>query len=194
MYTLFLDSSDKYMAAGISNDKEIIAHFFIEAWQKQSELFTDELADLLYKNNIAIDDISKIVVGIGPGSYTGVRIALTIAKVMAFSKNIPLYTVSSLAIMADFDLTSICVINARSNRSYVGVYKNGEALVSDQIMQNEDLLKYIDEHRDYSLCGDLSHIKKTGEMRNPIFTMFKMEKTLTNKVSPLTVKPVYMKD
>lgn len=194
MYTLFLDSADKYMAIGIIKDKQIIAHFFEKAWQKQSELLTEEIQKLLVDNEISPNEISKIIVGVGPGSYTGVRISLTIGKVFAFAKNLPLYTVSSLRILANFNKPSICVINARAKRSYVGVYDGQKTILEDQIMTNDELLDYINEHKDYVLCGDLSHVGLEGLITDPVYTVALLDDENLTPADVLGAKPVYMKD
>ena len=71
----------------------------------------------------------------GPGSYTGIRIALTIAKTIVFALNIPLYLVSSLQVMKVGDKPTICLTNARSQRSYIGVYQGQKEILSDRIMK-----------------------------------------------------------
>lgn len=194
MYTLYLDSSDKNMSIGITKDNVLIAHFHGKAWQKQSELMTKVLDDLFFDNKINPKNIKEIVVGIGPGSYTGVRIALTIAKVFAFSLNIPIYPISSLRLLADFDKPSICIINARSERSYVGVYNKEEIILNDSIIKNEQVLIYIKEHPEFILRGDILHLGMKQEVKSPIETMIKLRPFLKEAEDILTIKPCYMKE
>lgn len=73
-----------------------------------------------------MSDVDAIVVGNGPGSYTGLRIGVTLAKVWANSKKLPLYSVSSLALMAnaaarDSDFV-IPLMDARRGTAYLGFY------------------------------------------------------------------------
>ena len=143
MYTILLDSSDCNLAVGLAKDHQLIDFIQYEAWQRQSELMIVELEKILKRNNVTREEIGSVMCGIGPGSYTGVRISLTIAKVMALALNIPLYLVSSLQILKDGNKPSICIINARSNRSYVGVYENDKVILKDAIMKNDELKQYI---------------------------------------------------
>ena len=99
MYSLLLDSADKYLGIGIALNNEIIDKVYFEAWQRQSELMVPELEKIIKKNNIDPKSINEIIVTVGPGSYTGVRIALTIAKIYAYSLNIKCYAISSLNIL-----------------------------------------------------------------------------------------------
>ena len=107
MYTILLDSSDCNLAVGLAKDHQLIDFIQYEAWQRQSELMIVELEKILKRNNVTREDIDSVMCGIGPGSYTGVRISLTIAKVMALALNIPLYLVSSLQILKDGNNPSI---------------------------------------------------------------------------------------
>jgi len=194
MITVLLDSSDRNLAVGIADENKLIDYVQYEAWQRQSELMITELETLLKKHNIGKDDIASVMCGIGPGSYTGVRISLTIAKVMAMALGIPLFTVSSLRILKDNDKPSICIINARSGRSYVGVYQKDEVIMADQIMKNEDLLKYIENHPDFSLCGSLEYLHLEGKKANVLAEMFSLKSALTSEKEPLGLTPIYMKD
>lgn len=194
MITVLLDSSDRNLAVGIANESGLIDYVQYEAWQRQSELMITELEKLLKKHHIVKENIESVMCGIGPGSYTGVRISLTIAKVMAMALSIPLFTVSSLRILKDHDRPSICIINARSGRSYVGVYKQDEIIMADQIMKNEDLLEYIKNHPDFSLCGSLEYLHLEGKKANVLEEMNSLKNALTSEKEPLGLTPIYMKD
>ena len=194
MVSVILDSSNSYLSVAIANDDTIIDQISYEAWQRQSELMIPELDKLLKRNNVTRHDINKVIVSIGPGSYTGVRIALSIAKVMVLALNVPLYAISSLHAMKDNDNPSICIINARSARSYVGVYKGSEVIVQDQIMTNEQLLNYIEEHKDYKLIGDISYLGLEGENKDILNGLFELSKVLSPVKDTLGLTPVYLKD
>ncbi|MBR6866439.1 MAG: tRNA (adenosine(37)-N6)-threonylcarbamoyltransferase complex dimerization subunit type 1 TsaB, partial [Bacilli bacterium] len=114
MVSLLLDTSNTNLSIGLAKDHKVIDEVTYEAWQKQSEYLVNELDILLKKNNLTRNDIEKVIAAKGPGSYTGVRIALTVAKVSAFALNVPLYLVSSLEALKDENEPSICLMNARS--------------------------------------------------------------------------------
>ena len=82
MISVLLDSSDKFLAVGLARDGKLIASIQYEAWQRQSERLIVELEKILKTNQVSRKDIASVICGIGPGSYTGVRISLTIAKVI----------------------------------------------------------------------------------------------------------------
>lgn len=193
MISVLLDSSNTNLSVGIAKDNLLLDYVSYEAWQRQSEYMIVELNKLLEKHNIQRDDIKEVIVAKGPGSYTGVRIAITIAKTIALALNAKLYAASSLRVQKDGTCPSICLINARSGRSYVGVYQDQKTLVDDCIMKNDDLLNYINEHPDYSVCGDVKYLGLESKESNNLQAMLDLKQSL-EEINPLSLKPVYMKD
>lgn len=193
MVTILLDSSNTNLSVGIAKDNILLDYISYEAWQRQSEYMIVELNKLLEKHNIQKEDITDVMVAKGPGSYTGVRIAITIAKTIAVALNTKLYAVSSLRVEKNGDVPSICLINARSNRSYVGVYQGQEILLNDRIMKNDEVMKYIQDHPDYSVCGDTKYLSIQGIESNTMKEMLDLKDSLES-INPLSLKPVYMKD
>ena len=194
MATLLLDSSNTSLSVGFENNGVLIGFTSYEAWQVQSEHMVPEIDKLMSKLGLNRKDITKVVTSIGPGSYTGVRIALTIAKITSLACNAPIYPVSSLRVLKDNDKPSICVINARSNRSYFGVYKGNEIIISDTIKTNDEVKEYIVNHKDYSICGDARYLGYDNNDTNICKQMVSLLSVLEKAPNDLAVKPVYMKD
>lgn len=193
MITVLLDSSNTNLSVGIARDNLLLDYVSYEAWQRQSEFMIVELNKLLEKHNIKKEEIKEVIVAKGPGSYTGVRIAITIAKTIAVALDAKLYAVSSLRVQKDGAIPSICVINARSNRSYVGVYQDQKILLDDCIMKNDEVLKYLQDHPDYVLCGEAKYLGQEGKQTNNLQEMLNLKDSLES-INPLSLKPVYMKD
>ena len=193
MIDLLLDSSNIDLSVGISKDGVVIDYTSYEAWQCQSEYMIQEIDKLLNKHNITRNDITGVIVNVGPGSYTGIRISLTIAKVMCLALNIPMYTLSSLRALQKGVEPSICLMNARSNRSYVGVYSE-ECLLKDQVMTNDEVKDYIASHPNYVICGSTAYLGIEGYKNNIIEEMNLLKDKATKYDNTLGVKPVYLKD
>ena len=193
MVTVLLDSSNTNLSVGVARDNLLLESISYEAWQRQSEYMIPDLNKLLDKYGISKDEIGEVIVAKGPGSYTGVRIAITIAKTIAVALNTKLYAVSSLRAQKNGTCPSICLINARSGRSYIGAYEGSKILLEDQIMKNEDVMNYISEHPDYSVCGDTKYLGIEGVEPNNIKEMLDLKDSLES-INPLSLKPVYMKD
>lgn len=194
MYRILLDSSFRDLAVGLAKDGHIVDKIAYEAWQRQSETMIPEIAKLLKKHDVKNEEIEAVVVSIGPGSYTGVRISLTIAKVMALAISCKLYTVSSLEILKDSRKPSICLINARSNRSYIGVYDQDTCLVKDTIWTNDEVLKFINDNQDYCLCGDVDYLGLKSSNSDIIQRMLDLSLNNKEEDNILSIKPVYLKD
>ena len=194
MATLLLDSSNTCLSVGFENNGVLIGFTSYEAWQVQSEHMVPEIDKLMTKLGLTRKDITGVVTSIGPGSYTGVRIALTIAKVVALACNVPIYPVSSLRVLKDNDKPSICLINARSNRSYFGVFEGNKILVGDTIKTNDEVREYIASHPEYSICGDARYLGLENNDTNICLQMVGLLGDLEKAENDLSVKPVYLKD
>ena len=194
MYQLLLDSSNKYLSVGLSKDGKVVDSIFYDAWQRQSEMMTVEIENILKRNDLSKEDLDAVVVGIGPGSYTGVRIGITIAKTIGYALKIKVYKVSSLALLRIEDKPTICVFNARSGRSYYGVYQGDKVLLEDTVGPNEDLLKYIEEHKDYLLSGDVENLGLESAKFDIIANLAKGYKKENEVENIFTLNPVYLKE
>ena len=194
MATLLLDSSNTSLSVGFEKEGQLIGYTSFEAWQVQSEYMVPEIDKLMDKLGLTRRDISGIVVSIGPGSYTGVRIALTIAKITSLACSCSIYPVSSLRVLKSGSTPSICVINARSNRSYFGVYEGEKVIIEDTIKTNDEVLEYIKEHPDYYICGNAQYLGYDNVDNNICLQMISLLNVLEPADNDLSVKPVYMKD
>lgn len=194
MFSILLDSSNTSLTVGLAKDDILLESISYEAWQTQSEHMIPELDKLLDKYEVARNQISDVVVAIGPGSYTGVRIAITIAKTIAAVLPVKVYAISSLRCQKDGKKPSICVINARSGRSYFGVYEDDKVLVKDMILTNDKVQEYINEHPDFVVCGNATYLGVNGKQPDIARELLSLKKVVAPVSDPLAVKPVYMKD
>ncbi len=192
MYQLLLDSSNTYLSVGLAKDKKIVDKISYEAWQRQSEMMITEIDNILKRNNVDKKDLDAVVVGVGPGSYTGVRIGVTIAKTIAYALKIKLYGKSSLSLLKDPEKPTICLFNARSGRSYFGVYKGREVLEKDVVLENEKVLDYISKHKDYIVNGDTYQIGLESGQYDVIDNLLDFNEK--EAVDPFRLNPVYLKD
>lgn len=195
MNHLFIDTSNKYLTVVVTKDYEILSSISYEAWQRQSEFLIPEIKNCLNKANLTLKDIDHICVGNGPGSYTGVRIALTVAKVLGTISPIKVSVVSSLAIMGTKELNYIAIMDARSKRSYIGVYQKGVNIIKDQILPNEEVLKLIDKYKkdNFLIIGEGKHLNV--EAVAPDIIKGLMSYGYNKEVEDiLSLKPIYLRD
>lgn len=125
MITLCMDTSTQFLVIALIRDDQIVAKFQEKCWKKQSEELFPRLMDLMKEAGLEPEDIGQVVVSEGPGSYTGVRIAMTVAKVICAMRNLPIATVGTLQLFAGMEPRARVVLDARGGRVYTAVYEYG---------------------------------------------------------------------
>lgn len=193
-YTIILDSSNTKLTVGLALENSLVDSTSYEAWQAQSEHMIPEINNLLLKHKVDREQITSIIVAVGPGSYTGVRISITIAKVMALALKCKVIPVSSLHALKNSNQKSICLINARSGRSYVGVYEGNNVLIKDTIWKNDEVLEYIKSNPDTCVCGNTTYLKLEGFESNIAEELLSLKESYPEVSQVETLKPIYMKD
>lgn len=115
-------------------------------------------------------DLGRIVVAQGPGSYTGLRVAVATAKTLAYTLNIELVGVSSLyalAAAADFDGLVVPIMDARRNNVYAGFYKNGQLVKADQHMSFTAVLEAVKAEAKVMFVGEVDNFRDQIEEALP---------------------------
>lgn len=125
--------------------------------------------EIFKKFEFTLEDIDLIAVGLGPGSFTGLRIGITIAKVMAFALDVDVIGVSSLLAnsMSDYGLVST-IVDARRGNVYASIIKNEdepEVLFEDKILSFEKFKDELKKYREITIAG-LDGDKFIGEIDN----------------------------
>lgn len=100
MYSLILDSSTKILYVCLVKDNEVVFEKYVEGNKDHAKNIVYLVDKALKENNITAQDLDEVVCGYGPGSYTGVRMAVSVCKMISVFMNKPLYTISSLKLMA----------------------------------------------------------------------------------------------
>lgn len=136
MISLFIDTSSSCLNIALLKDNDLIKEKNILLGKDLSKEALFEIKCLIEEVNITPNDIDRVVCVSGPGSFTGLRVGVTISKVFCFSLNKQLYSLSTLSFMAtsikDSDYI-VPVIDARRNFVYAGIYdKNYNNILSDR--------------------------------------------------------------
>ncbi|MGN9863822.1 tRNA (adenosine(37)-N6)-threonylcarbamoyltransferase complex dimerization subunit type 1 TsaB [Bacillus swezeyi] len=152
MTILAIDTSNLTLGVALTRDGKVIAEHISHLKKNHSVRAMPAIDELLKECGLQSGDLTKIAVAKGPGSYTGVRIGVTIAKTLAWSLNIPVAAVSSLEVLAAngrFFPGLICpLFDARRGQVYTGLYRYDDnsrlqALEEDQNILLEDWLKKL---------------------------------------------------
>lgn len=198
MRYLYIDTSSSYLYTAIVENGKLLSEIKEEFGQSLSEVALPKIASMFEKTNLEAKDINKIIVVDGPGSFTGIRIGITIAKVYAWSLNIPITTITSLEAMAlssDEEKVHVPMINARREYVYTAIYdKDYNELLKPQHMKLEDLLKELEKLNEYEFISNdkfngIENIKKYNPNLEKVVNYFKDK----DSVNPHAVNPEYLK-
>lgn len=153
MLILGIDTSTKICTCSIfDSENGVIAETSLSVKKNHSNIVMPIIDNLFKISDLTINDIDKIAVAIGPGSFTGVRIALGIAKGLAMALNKPLIAINELDILeaiADGNENEIIpLIDARKERVY---YKYQNKYVDDYLI---NLISNFDKNKKYIFVGD----------------------------------------
>ena len=108
-----------------------------------------EIRNILRENNIQIRDLDAIGINIGPGSFTGIRAGITIARVLAQQANLKLVGIESLRILSKLNPTdkkSLIITDARKNKVYIALYYKNNILIEPKLEDKENIEKYINNN------------------------------------------------
>jgi tRNA threonylcarbamoyladenosine biosynthesis protein TsaB len=154
MKVLSIDTSNYVLGIGILDGDTVLGEYISNIKKNHSVRVMPAIQTLMNECGIQPKDLSKIVVAEGPGSYTGVRIGVTIAKTLAWTLNIPLSGVSSLEAAAAsagryFDGYVSPFFDARRGQIYTGLYKfvgqDLHLVKEDQLVQSADWTETMNE-------------------------------------------------
>lgn len=189
MLTLCLDTSHKYLVIGLIKDDVIISNLMQESWKRQSETILPEIDKALKTLELSPKNIDQIVITAGPGSFTGVRIAMTIAKLLGSLTAIGIFTISTLQLYAG-DQDALVVLDARGGRAYCGRYTN--YIGDEMILKLDDIQKLINE--DTLIIGD-GKLIDYEDYYPDIVNNFLICKPYWLKVDNIDLlKPIYFKE
>ena len=161
MMYLLIDTSLKYPTVSIVEEDKILYLFHEEIDSDMSSKIMP-IIDEGFKNiNKNIIDIDKIFVVNGPGSFTGVRIGVTIGKTIAWALKKDIVTISSLEFMATTKVDTnyiVPIIDARRGNVFAGIYdKDLNIIKDDKLINLEELKNSIDSN--YTIISyDLNNI------------------------------------
>lgn len=131
MITLALDASTYRGTVALLDDARVIEQGEAAMRGRESELLMPTIASTLERAGLAIGDVQRVVCGAGPGSFTSLRIAASIAKGLAVGRGIPLYAPSSLALIVAANVAGegagqryLAVLDALRGESFVAEFEH----------------------------------------------------------------------
>ena len=185
MISLFIDTSlEDVSIALVKDDKELsLIHENIPG--KHSIYVTKYIDNILKENNLSPESVDEIIVVNGPGSFTGIRIGVTIAKMFAYLENIRIVTITSLKarVIGEKSNYLLTTIDAKHGNYYVGLYDENYNTIEEKFSNEEEVEKLINKFS-----------PKIVDREKPynVEEIVKYSKKLESE-NPHSVNPIYLK-
>lgn len=201
MICLFFDTSSDLLKVSLIKDNKIIFDKELHTKNDHSSYLVPTIDEAFKSNNIDFKELDEIIVGNGPGSFTGTRISIAVAKTYAFSFNIPVYMISSLEeLIYDNDGYDfyVPIIEEKKENLYFSIFdKNKKRVMDDTYSSTEYLYKKLEELDGKILLISLSNkeYEKYDTVKASINALNIMKNIDVNneKVNPHLLKPNYIK-
>lgn len=150
MITLVFDTCFNKTYIVLRKDDKILDSIIIESTESNyhSVYLIPKIRDSLKKNSLMVSDIYAIGVNIGPGSFTGIRAGVTIARVLAQQFNIKLIGINSMQILSCINSSNqntVVVSDARKNKVYYSVYSSAKEIISPILLDKNELISKISD-------------------------------------------------
>ena len=188
MRSLFIDTSSFNVTIAIIDNNDIVAKYYDKVEDDMASKIFPIIDGLFSKLDFEIKDINKVYVVNGPGSFTGVRIGVTIAKVLASQLNIDIYPISSLEYMASgTNSTCLALIDARRGFVYAGGYDSAlNSIMKDKYVSLDSI--------DLSIYNEIVSYDNLDKVFVPNPNIIKIiNKYKDNTMNPHIVNPNYLK-
>jgi tRNA threonylcarbamoyladenosine biosynthesis protein TsaB len=126
VFILAFDTSSVCGSVAVLEGTNVLAQLRWELEGSHGELLTPAIEKVLFTSGVSIEEIQLIAIGHGPGSFTGVRVAVNAARAFSFARNTPIMTFDSLEILAAGverkDLPVLALVNAQKNLLFAATY------------------------------------------------------------------------
>ncbi len=157
MKVLAFDTSSKALSLAILEDKQVLADTTINIKKNHSITLMPAIDFLMASLDWTPKDLDRIVVAEGPGSYTGLRIAVATAKTLAHTLNIELVGMSSLLALVPYQQEGLFVplMDARRNNVYAGFYENAKPVMPEAHLPFEQVIELIKGASQVTFVGEV---------------------------------------
>lgn len=140
MKTLVLDTSTNLLYICFIDENKVIYEVKSMGLNNHSDHLLELIQEGLNKCSLEVKDFNRIIIGVGPGAYTGLRVSMSVAKMFAWTLNIPLYEISSLDL-----LTS----GYKENNKYLVCFKAKKGHVYNKSFIIEEGLKIVENQESF---------------------------------------------
>jgi tRNA threonylcarbamoyl adenosine modification protein YeaZ len=147
MFSLLIDTHSNEMNLILYKDSKLYDSI-CKTYNNQSKMLVPSIVSLLENNNITTSDLKEIVAVNGPGSFTGIRIGVTVAKTLAYSLNIPIKSISSIYLKAisTYQEKDYSVVMPDNKGYYIGEFEFGKLKKQYFYLSKDEFDNYKESH------------------------------------------------
>ena len=207
MKVLAIDTSGANCSVAIMDEEKVVCDFNLSIGKTHSETLLPMVDELCKTSKIDLSDVDVFACGIGPGSFTGLRIGIATIKGFALAQNKPVIGVSTLEALANniaaFDGLICSVLDARNNNVYAGIFKHKNekvALQGDYITEDLDTLIEVLKSKNEKIMfvGDgatsFRHQFEDALNENALFAPIHLNNQLSSSVAKVALERALKND
>lgn len=185
MISLFIDTSLPDVSIALIKDEKLLSKINNSIPGEHSIYVTQYIDDILKENKLSPKDVDEIIVVNGPGSFTGIRIGVTIAKMFAYLQNIRVVSITSLlarviGINSPYLLSKI---DAKHDNYYIGLYDENYTVVVEKFANIKEIKEIINKY-----SPEVVDVSKEYDIE----AIVEYTKKLPSE-NPHSVNPIYLK-
>ncbi len=197
MKVFYIDTSSSYLYAGISDNDILLSSVKKNLGSDMSKFTIKEVENLFKEASLESSDIDKIIVVKGPGSYTGIRIGMTFAKIMAWSLKKEIVSITSLEAMSVLETSKVIVplIDARRGFVFAGIYENNNVIMKNQYLKLDRLQEQLASlKKEFVYIGNQNKFKLENFIEyDPDILKIIIKYEGLKGENPHTIEPEYLK-
>lgn len=185
MISMFIDTSLSDVSIALVKDGKLLSQINNSIPGEHSIYVTKYIDDILKENSLSPSSVDEIIVACGPGSFTGIRIGVTIAKMFAYLQNIRIVSITTLKarVIGEHSKYILSKIDAKHDNYYIGLYDENYNTILEEFASIDKINKLIEEYS--PLVVDPSKAYNIEEI-------VKYTKDFPSE-NPHAVNPIYLK-
>ncbi len=144
--TLVLDTSSNWLYICFLENDKVVYEVKSEGLNNHSDNLLPLIEEGLKKLKFEVKDFTRIILGYGPGAYTGLRVSMSVAKMFAWTLNIPLYTMSSLDLLTSgYEEEGLYLIKFKAKKGFIyhkafRIENQSKQIIAKDMFVSEDYL------------------------------------------------------
>ena len=153
MKTLALDTSTNLLYISFIDNNKVIYEVKSIGLNNHSDYLLDLIEKGLKENNLQVKDFDRILLGKGPGAYTGLRVSMSVAKMFSWTLNIPLYTISSLDLLTSgYKEDGLYLIKFKAKKGFIyhkayTLENNQKNILTQETFVNDDFIESYEQNK-----------------------------------------------